>query len=176
MGLVAFGIWRATRKNAETMKKKMHGGPVDPGGVRFDPFGGAGGAAAKKKAEREAKKAAWEKRRKDETSLRQLAAVETGGRRGGGFNFARGSAKVSPHKGAIVSKPVKGKKPGLKPGGSMFNVGSADQQFRERDLAQQRDWEKNYIPEDQIDSSFVWEGASKRGGWDEFGTGPKGTA
>ena len=75
-----------------------------------------------------------------------------------------------------MKKNNKGKRGRLEAGNSMFNVGSADQQSQERSIAQQRDRDRSYIPEDQIDSSFVWEGASKRGGWDDFDTGPKGIA
>jgi hypothetical protein len=198
LGLVAFGIWYATRKNAAAMKAKMKGGySDDPGGTRFDPFRGAGGAAAKKQAERASKKAAWEKKRRGDS----LAAIAPGGGadveggRGGSMfgGFGRNKhSKVSPLKGPVVSKPVRGSKApkaGLRSGQSVANIGTAEQTMRAQhaDAAADRgrDREQQFVPEKAIDASFVWEGASTRGGggggrWDgqqgEFGTGPKGTA
>jgi hypothetical protein len=189
LGLVAFGIWYATRKNAAAMTATMKGGySDDPGGTRFDPFGGAGGAAAKKHAERASKKAAWEKKRRGDSGLKAIAPggggdVE-GGRGGsmfGGFGRKK-HAKVSPLKGPVVSKPVRGAgaKRSLHVSRSAKNIGSVEhlgvEQSSERP-ALDRERERQFVPEKEIDASFVWEGASTRGGsggGDYFG--PRGTA
>ena len=191
LGLVAFGIWYATRKNAAATKAATKGGySTDPGGVRFDPFGGAGKQAEAKQAQRAAKKAAWEKRRREDSVKAARgggADVERGGGGGGMFaSFSRKKhAKVSPMKGPVVSKPMRGggkgnKDKNLQGGNSVFNVGSADQQMSALRADQARDRVSSLIAEKDIDSSFVWEGASKRGGgWGDdgdFGTGPRGTA
>ena len=62
----ASAVWYTTRKNARDMREKLKMGGVsnDPGGLRFDPFGGGGaGAGAPKKSSKQVK---WEASRRKE--------------------------------------------------------------------------------------------------------------
>jgi len=176
LGFIALGFWYATRKNAAASKAAMKSGfSDDPGGVRFDPFGGVGGGASKKQIESGVRKAVWEKQRLKAVSAADVEAGGGGGGGGGGvFSFGRKKpSKVSPTVGVVVSKPVIDGKGGgdgpsllrLQSHKSVANVGSADQSMRAQhaDMIRERD----SAPAKEIDPSFVWEGATLRGNrWD----------
>ena len=180
LGLVAFGVMYATRKNAAATRAKMKDGPsTDPGGVRFDPFGGRGGGGARRKEDRAAKKAAWDKRRREEKG-RSQQDVEAGGKGGGWFGRGKPS-KVSPMK-PVVSKPFPGLRQQAAAGKltqSARQIGRGEQALRsQRDAVRgvrEREEHYSFVPEPEIDTGFIWEGASKRGaGWDgDYGYGPK---